>query len=55
MSDKFEEAYRRARGKFGAEAWHRLPDEEREQAVAAELRNLGEEARDEGPCRASTH
>ena len=42
MSDKFEEAYRRARRKVSAAAWRRLSDAEKEEAVAAELRALEE-------------
>ena len=46
MTNKFEEAYRRARRKIDAAAWQRLTNEEREEAVAAELRTLEEELRD---------
>jgi len=51
MTDKFEEAYRRARRKIGAAAWRRLSDEEREEAVAVELRALEEDSRDENGDR----
>lgn len=40
MSDKFEEAYRRARRKAGAATWRLLSDKQQEEAVAAELRAL---------------
>jgi hypothetical protein len=48
MSDKFKEAYERARRKVGARAWRRLSNEEQEEAVAAALRALEEEPCDEG-------
>ena len=47
MSDKFEEAYRRARGKVGATAWRQLSDKEQEEAVAAELRRIEDEGNGE--------
>jgi hypothetical protein len=48
MSDKFEEAYRRARRKVGEAAWRLLTSAEQEAAVAAELRAMADEQRDNG-------
>jgi hypothetical protein len=42
-SDRFEEAYRRARRKIGPDCWRHLTNEEQEAAVAEELRILSEE------------
>ena len=49
MSEKFEEAYRRARAKIGAAAWRRLSNAEQEAAVAAELRIIEGEKCDRAP------
>jgi len=40
MSDKFQRAYLRAREKIGEDAWRLLSDQERENAVARELRAI---------------
>jgi hypothetical protein len=40
MSGNFQAAYRRAREKIGDAAWALLTDQEREEAIARELREI---------------
>ena len=54
MSDRFEEAYRRARRKVGSVAWRQLSNEQQEATVATEMRALEEEQPGED-CGGSDH
>jgi hypothetical protein len=44
MPDRFQVAYQRAREKAGLDRWALLPIDERERALAEEMRKLDDEA-----------